>query len=53
MSGRVYSIYWSTNLLDGFETLPFVSNITSGVFTDTVHGAVDAGFYRLEVELAP
>ncbi|MBI9021247.1 MAG: hypothetical protein JEZ10_08355 [Verrucomicrobia bacterium] len=53
VSGRVYTIYWSSNLLSGFEVAPLASNITSGAFTDTVHNADDAAFYRLEVQLAP
>ena len=53
ISGRVYSIYWSSNLLSGFEPAPFVSNITSGAFTDTVHCVEDNAFYRIAVELEP
>jgi len=49
-SGRVYKVYWTTNLLDGFELIG--SNIlwTVNSFTDTVHGA-EAGFYKIGVEL--
>lgn len=50
-SGRVYSVYWSSNLLDGFSILQ--SNLTSGAYTDSTHSAESQGFYRLEVELAP
>jgi len=50
VSERVYTIYWTSNLLDGFGA-PWKSNITSGVFTDTFHEAESEGFYKLEVEL--
>jgi len=53
VSGRVYSVYWSTNLQNGFDVMPLASNITDGVFTDTVHGAENSVFYRLEIYLAP
>jgi hypothetical protein len=53
VSDRVYSVYWSSNLLSGFEAMPFASNITSGVYTDSVHSADSEGFYRIEVELEP
>ncbi len=46
-SGRVYSVYWSTNLLNGFLLLE--TNITSGSYTDLVHSA-GQGFYRIEVQ---
>jgi hypothetical protein len=50
-SGRIYSVYWTSNLLDGFTLLQ--SNLTSGAYTDSAHSAESQGFYRLEVELAP
>lgn len=50
-SGRVYSVYWSSNLLDGFSILQ--SNLTSGAYTDSTHSAEAQGFYKLEVQLAP
>lgn len=52
-SGRVYSIYWATNLLEGFH--PLETNIpwTVGYFTDSVHSASEEGFYKIKVELAP
>ncbi len=51
VSGRVYSVYWSSNLLSGFQILQ--SNITGGAFTDAVHQTDPSGFYRIDVELAP
>lgn len=50
-SGRVYTIYWASNLFSAFQ--PMQSNYTGGVFTDTVHDANNDGFYRIEVQLAP
>jgi hypothetical protein len=50
-SGRIYNVYWTDNLLNGFSMIE--SNLTSGSFTDTIHAAEAAGFYRLEVEVAP
>ena len=50
-SGRVYSIYWTTNLLSGFQ--PLETNIVwpQNSWTDTVHGAQADGFYRIKVQL--
>jgi len=48
-SGRVYTIYWSSNLLNGFQTLE--TNWIGGVFTDTVHSAEQAGFYKINVQI--
>ncbi len=48
-SGRVYTVYWSSNLLNGFQTLE--TNWIGGVFTDTVHSAEPSGFYKIKVRL--
>ncbi len=49
-SGRVYSIWWASNLLN--ETfIPLQSNLISGVFTDSLHGTEQKGFYRIDVQL--
>jgi PKD repeat protein len=50
-SGRVYSVYWTTNLLGGFQ--PLETNILwpQNSWTDTVHGAQGEGFYRIKVQL--
>lgn len=50
VSGRAYTIYWTSNLLHGFQ--PLETNLTSGSFTDLLHGAEDSGFYKIEVELS-
>jgi len=48
-SGRVYTIYWTSNLLSGFQTLE--TNFTGGILTDVTHSAEDKGFYKIDVEL--
>jgi hypothetical protein len=50
-TGRLYSVYWSSNLLSGFGIL--TSNLTSGTFTDTWHGTEASGFYQIKVQVAP
>ena len=45
-SGRVYTIYWTSNLLSGFGT-PWKTNITGGGYTDTTHFAEGKGFYKI------
>jgi hypothetical protein len=50
VSGRVYTVYWTTNLLSGFQLLE--SNVTGGTFKDAVHGTEENGFYKIEVGLA-
>ena len=52
VSGRVYTVYWTSNLLSGFGSaltsgLPW----TSGAFTDSTHSAEQKGFYKIEVEI--
>ncbi len=51
VSGRVYSVFWTSNLLSGFQ--PLESNIawTAIPFTDTNHPGEEKGFYKIEVEL--
>jgi hypothetical protein len=50
-SGRVYSIYWSTNLLNGFQ--PLETNLVwpQNSWTNSVHGAQADGFYKIKVQL--
>jgi PKD repeat protein len=50
-SGRVYSVYWTTNLLNGFQ--PLETNILwpQSSWTDTVHGVQGDGFYKIKVQL--
>ncbi len=49
VSNRVYTVYWSTNLPDGF--LPLQTDYTGGSYTDLLHGAADSCFYKLDVQL--
>ena len=49
-SGRVYTVWWASNLLDGFNEI-LTSNYVGGAFTDQLHGAEGEGFYKIDVEL--
>lgn len=54
VSGRVYNVYWSSNLLSGDGFILLQSNIpwsVGGSFTDAVHGAESKGYYRIGVQL--
>jgi hypothetical protein len=49
VTGRFYSVYWSSNLsTEGFGLL---TNLATGVFTDTLHGVESMGFYRIDVRM--
>jgi hypothetical protein len=50
-SGRVYSVYWATNLMNGFQ--PLETNILwpQNSWTDTVHGAQAGSFYKINVRV--
>jgi PKD repeat protein len=51
-SGRVYSVYWTTNLLSGFQ--PLETNLVwpQNSWTGQVSGA-PGEFYKIKVQLAP
>ena len=51
VSGRVYNVYWTTNLLAVFQT--FETNYTGGAITDSLHSAAGKCFYKIDVRLAP
>jgi hypothetical protein len=53
VSGRVYNVYWSSNLLSGFQPLETNVPWTGNSFTDTVHGTANEGFYKIEVRIEP
>ncbi len=53
VSGRVYSVYWATNLLNSFQTLETNIVWPQASYTDTVHGAESRSFYKVKVQLAP
>jgi hypothetical protein len=42
-------VYWTTNLLNGFQTLE--TNCTGGIITDTLHNAAGKCFYKIDVRL--
>jgi len=52
VSGRTYTVYWTSNLLTGFN--PIASNLVwpAASFTDTQHENSVDGFYKLDVELS-
>ncbi len=49
ISGRVYSVEWTTNLLSSFQ--PLATNLTSGIFTDLVNQAENKIYYKIKVRL--
>ena len=49
VSGRVYSVYWTTNLLSGFQYMETNIPWTQGGFTNTP--SAPCGYYKVEVEL--
>jgi hypothetical protein len=51
VSGRVYKVYWSSNLVDGFSLIE--SNLTDGTYIDTDRTDTLEGFYKITVELEP
>jgi predicted acyl esterase len=51
VSGRVYTVYWTSNLLSGFQTLEANVPWTGSVFTDSTHSAEQKGFYKIEVKV--
>jgi subtilisin family serine protease len=53
VTGRVYSVYWSSDLQDVPQLLESNLPWTSNVYTDSVHGAESKGFYRIKVQLPP
>ena len=50
-SGRVYSVYWTTNLMNGFPPQPLASNIpwTQASFTNST--TAPGGFYKINVRM--
>ena len=51
VSGRVYSVWWSSNLLSSFQPLETNLPWTEMPYTDTNHPAEEKGFYKIDVEL--
>ncbi len=50
VTGRTYSVWWSSNLFSGSSTI-LGSNLVSSGFTDAVPCSVGSGYYRLGVKL--
>ena len=50
-SGRIYSIYWTSNLLSNFQSLESDLPWTNMPYTDTHHPGDEKGFYKIDVEL--
>jgi hypothetical protein len=52
VTGRTYSVFWSSNLTAAaFESL--TSSNTTGIYTDALHSAEQSRFYRIGVKLNP
>ncbi len=52
VSGRVYTVYWTTNFPDGsFQLLESNVPWTDNVFTDSINNVEEKGFYKIEVEI--
>jgi hypothetical protein len=51
VSGRVYSVNRTTNLLSSFQPLETNIHWSQNSYTDTLHGTEANGFYRVGVEL--
>lgn len=49
VTGRVYSLIWSTNLVNGFASLPNASNLPSNIQSYTNSTPHPNALYRLEV----
>ena len=48
VSGRVYTVYWTSNLLNNFSILQSGVPWTGSTFTDATHSAENEGFYKIE-----
>lgn len=51
VSGRVYNVYSSTNLADGF--LPLKMDWPSGVYTDSTANGKSFSFYKIKAKMKP
>jgi hypothetical protein len=49
VDGRLYNVYWSSNLVHGFTLVG--SNLVDGFFVDEIEGREVQGFYKITVEL--
>lgn len=53
VSGRVYSVRGTTNLLNSFQTLETNILWPQSSWTDIVHNTEGSSFYKVDVQLAP
>ncbi len=53
VSGRTYTVYWTSNLLAPFDLIGSNLMWPAAAFTDTQHLNNAAGFYKLDVEFNP
>ena len=53
VSGRVYDVYWATNLMDSFDFLKTNINYPVNSYTDTLHNSRNKCFYRIDVRIKP
>jgi hypothetical protein len=51
VSGRLYNVYWASNLVDGFTLVE--SNVVGGSYMNTEADDNVQGFYKITVELEP
>ena len=51
VSSRVYSTYWSTNLMESFQPLEFDIEYPRNSSTDLIHDTEGQCFYRVEVQM--
>ena len=52
VTGRVYGVYWTTNLKNSFQSLETNIVWPQASYTDTVHGVESRGLYGINVRLA-
>ena len=51
VAGRVYGVHWASNLASVFSPLETNIHYPQHSYTDTLHQAEDAGYYRIDVRL--
>ena len=51
LTGRVYNVYWTSHLLNGFTLIR--SNLPGGQFIVTNPATANAGFYKISVKVQP
>lgn len=51
VSNREYTVHWTDSLTNAFQPLLPTVGYPANSFTDTLHAAQDAGYYRVKVQL--